>query len=94
MILDYIYDQWSLSGNLAKPATITGINNKIEFRRGFPSDFKSLTVTAVQGRTQVREYIQLGQKRLSMQTQVLITLTVQTINLDDPDDVLKIWNRR
>lgn len=91
MIKNYIYDQWSFTtGNLAKPASPTGQSNLIEFRRGFPSDLKSLSVTVVQGRTQVREYMQFGQKIQSMQTQVIVTLRVQTLNQDDPDDVLAL----
>ena len=89
MLIDYIYAQWTYNtGNLAKPATPTGQDNKIEFKRGFPSEFKSLTVNTLQGRTETREIEQLGQKRLSMGTQVLVTLTVQTLDQTDPDDVL------
>ena len=89
MLINHIYNKWSTTtGNLAKPASMEGQTNLIEFKRGFPSEFKSLSVTAVQGITQVREYLQFGQKIVSMQTQVIVTLRVNTMGLDDPDDVL------
>ena len=39
ILLDYIYNNWSINtGNLAKPATMTGQNNKIEFNNFISND--------------------------------------------------------
>ena len=89
MLIDYTFNNWSITtGSLAKPATAQGQSNLLEFRRGFPSEFKMLSVTALQGRTETREIEQLGQKRLSMGTQVILTLRVQTMAQNEPDDIL------
>src|SRR6187551_2070409 len=43
MMIDYIYDNWSITtGNAAKPATPTGQSNYIEFRRGIPGELKRI----------------------------------------------------
>ena len=90
MLIEKIYDEWSFTtGYLAKPPTPQGQDNTIEFRRGIPGEFKSISVTTLQQRTVVREYIQLGQKMQSMQTGVTVTLRVMLREIGAPDDYLK-----
>jgi len=89
MMIDYIYDNWSITtGNAAKPATPTGQSNYIEFRRGIPGEFKSISVTTLQQKTLVREIIQFGQKIQMMQTSVTVTLRVMLLTNNSPDDLL------
>lgn len=89
MLIDKIYEDWSFTtGYLAKPVTPQGQTQSIEFRRGIPGEFKSISVTTLQQRTVVREYIQLGQKIQSMQTGVTVTLRVMLRDIDAPDDYL------
>jgi hypothetical protein len=56
-----------------------GQNNKIEFRTGLKSDFKSLQVTTVQGRTVVQEHLGMGSSRDLMNTEVIVTLRASTM---------------
>ena len=94
MLINYIYNNWTTNtGDLAKPGTMTGESNTIEFRRGFPSDFKQLDVTAIEGETMADQIIQFGQKILTMKTQVIITLRVQALSQDDPDEILSIMEK-
>ena len=89
MMINHIYNNWTTNtGDLAKPGTMTGEANTIEFRRGFPSEFKQLDVTAIEGETMADQIIQFGQKILTVKTQVIVTVRVQALSQDDPDEIL------
>jgi hypothetical protein len=83
MLIDYIYSKWTTStGDLAKPATMQGQSNKIEFREGLVSDFKSLQVLTLEDRTQAITYEQTGQNRILLQTDVMVTVKAVTMPMN------------
>lgn len=92
MLIGYIYNNWSYTtGNLAKPATMQGQTNIIEFRTGLYSDFKDYQVLTLQGPTRrglpngQNPNLQIGQKHISFLTQVNVTFKVISIELNEPD---------
>ena len=95
MLINYIYDNWSLTGltgveaGLNKPAAKTGQANYIEFRPGIKDEFKTLQVLGLQGRTLVVKHEQSGFKRQSMTTQVWITTLVKVMGKDDTSSLLR-----
>lgn len=94
MIINHIYNNWTTNtGDLAKPGTMTGEFNTIEFKRGFPGEFKQLDVTAIEGETNLQQVIQTMQKIVMMTTQVIVTVRVQALQADDPDELLSIMEK-
>lgn len=99
MLINHIYNNWSyttLTGDLAglnKPPVPSGQSNTIDFRAGIKDDFKTLQVTALQGRTLVVEHLQVGYKSELMTTQILVRANAKIIGRDDVTDYLRYMNQ-
>lgn len=100
MLIKWIYDHWSITtGPLAKPATMEGRSNLIEFRTGIKSDLKTLQVLTLQGQTRIGQpngesgYIGTGTNDASYLTQVLVTTKANSGTMNDTSEHLRLMEK-
>lgn len=100
MLIKHIFDNWtSTTGDIAKPVTMEGQTQLIEFRTGIKSDLKQLQVLTLQGQTRIAQpngdsgYLQVGQKAYSLMTQVLVTVKADNQVMNDTSENLRIMDQ-
>lgn len=85
LVIAYIYQEWSLTGNLVKPAAATGEANDIEFRPGFDRGRPSFQVLCIQTDTEIVGRKDISQRSWEMLTKLEITVITNVLN--DLDNV-------
>lgn len=85
LVIAYLYQEWSLTGNLAKPALAHGEGQDIEFRPGFDRGRPSFQVLCVQTDTEVIGRADVSNRSWQMLTR--LEITVITNVMGDLDNV-------